>query len=125
MKALIQELRGEHEVILNRLEALEAALQTGDAAHIAGFIDFLQTYVEERHHAKEEQELFPRMKEDPFLAQIADTLLEEHDDARRLVQQMRSGDPSGLLALYAENLRGHIAKENAMIFEAAEHALTR
>lgn len=126
MKTLIQELRGEHEVILNRLDQMEQALQNGDAAQIADFIDFLQTYVEERHHAKEEHELFPRMREDPFLAQIADTLLEEHDDARRMVQQLRSGgDSAELLALYADNLRWHIAKENSMIFESAEHSLTR
>ena len=126
MKTLIQELRGEHEVILNRLDQLEQALQSGDTGHIADFLDFLQTYVEERHHAKEERDLFPRMREDPFLAQIADTLLEEHDDARRMVEQMRSGgDPAELLALYADNLRWHIAKENSMIFESAEHSLTR
>lgn len=125
MKALIQELRAEHEVILGRLDQLEHALQSGDAAQIADFIDFLQTFVEQRHHAKEEQELFPRMREDPFLAQIADTLLEEHDDARRMVEQMRGGDPAELLALYADNLRWHIAKENSMIFESAEHSLTR
>ncbi|HET9097320.1 MAG TPA: hemerythrin domain-containing protein [Candidatus Baltobacteraceae bacterium] len=125
MKALIQELRGEHEVILNRLDQLERALQSGDSAQVADFMDFVQTYIEERHHAKEEQVLFPRMREDPFLAGIADALIEEHDDARRMAERMRCGDPAELLKLYAENLRWHIAKEDAMIFESAEHSLTR
>lgn len=124
MKALIQELRGEHEVILNRLEVLEKALATDDRSHVDDFLEFFESYVEQRHHAKEEGRLFPRMREDPFLAQTVDALLEEHDEERRMVERIRNGgDPRELLSIYIDNLRWHIAKENAMIFESAEHAL--
>lgn len=125
MKQLIQELRGEHEVILNKIDELERMLAAGETPDVNEFVAFFQTYVEERHHSKEEGQLFPRMREDPFLRDMADALLEEHNDARRMVELMRTGgNAASLLSIYAQNLRWHIAKEDSMIFQSAEHALS-
>lgn len=125
MKNLINELRGEHAVILSKIDELEAAIQSGQP-DVDGFLEFFEKYVEQRHHAKEEGLLFPKMRSDPFLSEMVDALLAEHEDERRMVEHLRAGgDPSSLLSVYVQNLRWHIAKENSMIFESAEHALTQ
>lgn len=126
MKELIDELRGEHAVILSKVDALERTIASGETPDVGEYVEFFRTYVEERHHAKEEGTLFPRMRENQFLSGVVDALLDEHDEARRIVEELGSGggDPVTLLSSYAQNLRWHIAKEDTMIFEAAQHALS-
>ena len=124
MKTLIRQLRGEHAVILSKLEDFARLLERGEPPDIATFLDFFDDYVERRHHTKEEGELFPRLRENPFLKEVVDGLLDEHENERRMVEQLRhGGDPAQILATYLENLRWHIAKENTIVFKSAEAAL--
>lgn len=123
MKTLIRELRGEHAVILSKLEDFAHRLDGGEPPDLAKFLEFFDEYVERRHHAKEEGQLFARMREDPFLKTIVDGLLEEHENERRMVEHLRSGgDAAQILAIYLENLRWHIIKENTIVFKSAEAA---
>lgn len=120
MKELIYELQEEHAVILARLDEIDHAIRSGGQPDVPAYIAFFETFVEQRHHAKEEGQLFERMREDPFLNEVVGTLVDEHNEARDMLRRMRSAlDPTALLSSYSENLRAHIAKEDGMIFESA------
>lgn len=120
MKELIGELRQEHAVILATLDEIDNAITSGGKPDVPAYIAFFETYVEHRHHAKEEGRLFERMREDPFLSEVVGTLVDEHNEARDLLARMHTApDAAALLSRYSANLRAHIAKEDGMIFESA------
>jgi hemerythrin-like domain-containing protein len=64
-----QILMAEHEVILNVLDCLEAVADAAsgsselDARSAADILDFLSTFADRCHHAKEEQCLFSSSSE--------------------------------------------------------------
>lgn len=61
MSVFVEHLMKEHEEILERLEALERASREGAFEQLPGAIRSLRSLVEEEHHAKEEQLLFPAL----------------------------------------------------------------
>lgn len=124
MKTLIRELRGEHAVILSKIEDFARLLDSGEPPDVAAFLEFFDEYVEGRHHAKEEGKLFPLLRENGFLKAVVDGLLDEHENERRMVEHLRrGGNPAQILEIYLENLRWHIVKENTIVFNSAEAAL--
>ncbi|MHB8152498.1 MAG: hemerythrin domain-containing protein [Vulcanimicrobiaceae bacterium] len=129
-----EQLRGEHKVILEvaaLMELLASDQDTPDRlrASMPELLDFLRTYVDRNHHAKEELALFPAMEVDPMLHALAEVLEAEHDEARRMLVSMEEAArderaPLHNAALaYTAHMREHIAKENEMIFDAAERTL--
>ncbi len=138
-----QVLMGEHELILQALDALErkvAAIQAGsppDKAYFEKAVEFVRTFADKCHHGKEENLLFKRMVDRGFPLQggpIA-VMLHEHDMGRAFVRGIADGaaaigtDPAAAARIaenargYIELLRNHIGKENNILFPMADQAL--
>lgn len=127
-------LREEHRVILKALDVLDVArerLSAGEPVADAAWhalLDWLRASADARHHAKEEQVLFPAMLRAgvPGEGGPIDVMLEEHELGRSLVAAMREG-PATLRAAAADRyvrlLRDHIDKENLVLFPLADDVL--
>lgn len=137
-------LSREHELILRVLRVLEQILdeadQVGriDGADGAEVLDFLRTFADRFHHAKEEDLLFPRLQargwpgeQGPAAALVIDHH-EERAHLRGLAQQLGAaarGDAEGLAAFssrarsYVALLRDHLAREDRDVFPLAERLL--
>ena len=126
-------LMEEHRVIERVLAALEAAverLEKGDPVAPSFFLraaDFIKGFADGCHHHKEEDVLFPAMREAgiPSAGGPVGVMLEEHAEARQLAAAMRAGaermesgetgahDDVARSALgYVALLRMHIEKED-------------
>ncbi len=133
-------LKAEHRVIEQVLDALERLVREVriDAAPLRDALDFLRNFADGCHHAKEENELFPRLeaagvpREDGPIG----CMLDEHERGRRFIRAMAdsldaaaAGDCSARAALcsaadgYVELLRKHIWKEDNVLFAMAERVL--
>jgi hemerythrin-like domain-containing protein len=140
-----QALRDEHQVILAVLECLAALTdqvrQGGeiDSDAFLKSIDFIRGFADKWHHAKEEDLLFPALERKgvPKEGGPIGVMLYEHDVGRRHVQRMEealrgaaAGDEKARAALienasgYVELLRGHIGRENNVLFEMADRVLS-
>ncbi len=127
-------LRDEHRVILKALDILDATaarLAVGDAipeALWSALLDWLQGFADARHHAKEEQLLFPALIRAglPSPGGPVDVMLEEHEIGRDLVRAMAQGGPvhrATETRRYTALLRDHIAKEDTVLFPLADELL--
>jgi hemerythrin-like domain-containing protein len=132
----LDELRHEHDVILDAVNLMERTAvlpetQDIDTALFSRMIVFLREYADRNHHGKEETILLPAMRENQMLARLADLLVEEHGEARELLAAIEDGltEPvqhdrlRNAVLDYAQFIRDHIAKENEVIFQAVEHEL--
>lgn len=136
-------LMEEHEVILQVLESLELELTKVRAGKskptfFLDAADFIKGFADGCHHAKEEGVLFKYMEEAGIPAQhgpIA-VMLSDHEQGRVYTRQMReaaikwqSGDESAVTEVienangYIQLLRGHIFKENNILFPMADRAI--
>ncbi len=134
----------EHQVIEGLLASLEnAAGQAARGGSIRpGFFieaaDFIKGFTDGCHHRKEEGVLFPALVEAgvPARGGPVEMMLAEHQRGRELTRQLRAaaerwagGDPSARQAVvdsalgYVKLLRGHIYKENNVLFPLAERLL--
>jgi len=137
-------LRREHRLIERVLGALEVAaerLRAGEAVEPTFFLRaaaFIKEYADGCHHQKEEGVLFPAMQEAgvPVEGGPIGVMLDEHEEGRRLTAAMRAGaerlaagdaearDAIAESALgYVALLRGHIMKEDNVLFPMAEEAM--
>ena len=126
MKDPIQELMDEHRVIERVLGALEAAARKEvPLAFYERAVDFIANYADGRHHAKEEDRLFPVLERKgvPREGGPIGVLCAEHQEGRGHVARMRklliAGDRDGLRReslAYAALLRDHILKEDHVLF---------
>ncbi len=140
-----QVLRDEHEGILAMLAVVEAAalrVRAGKNAPPQLFTDavgFFRNFADRCHHAKEEDELFPRMEARgiPKEGGPIGVMLAEHEQGRAYIRGMSDaaerfarGDAAAVAALtqnaldYVALLRAHIAKENGILFEMADQVLS-
>ena len=134
-----QTLSDEHQTILRVLACVETLVE--DEAHanepVATFtsiVDFLRTYADKLHHGKEEALLFPAMESNGMPAEQGPTAVMrlEHEEGRALVRQMSEvceGDGFSVAAFgvpgmqFVTLLRGHIGKEDNILFPMAERML--
>jgi hemerythrin-like domain-containing protein len=128
----LDSLRREHEVILEVVGRMEnaAKCREGDlpVRFLLAAVDFLHVFVDKNHHGKEEQAVFPMMRVNPALAELAALLAEEHEEGRRLTTALErllqdsSGHAEFVATLhdYVQLIRDHVFKENELIFVAAE-----
>jgi hemerythrin-like domain-containing protein len=135
----------EHNAVLLALKILEKAVDrlaagAADALeHIDQLIDFFRGFVDKCHHAKEEEVLFPELQKRglPREGGPIGVMLAEHDAGRRLVRKMseglehlRGGNGDAVRTLqedsneYRDLLRGHIDKENNVLFPMADRLLS-
>lgn len=134
MIGTLDPLRLEHEIILAVVERMERAVSEpqsdGTGPFLLACVEFLRRFADENHHGKEERALFPAMRENSRLADLAEVLLEEHGEGRRLyaeIEKAIAGRSAAAITLavldYADHIRAHIRKEDEMIFVSVEHAL--
>ncbi len=138
-------LREEHQVILGVLDILQRLVEKGQAGDwdfdaLEECVAFFRLFADACHHGKEEDLLFPELvtrgmpKEEGPIA----VMLFEHKQGRALVAQMaaalpaaRKAEPEPLNRLenaartYLQLLRGHIYKEDNVLFNMADQMFDR
>jgi hemerythrin-like domain-containing protein len=141
------QLRREHELVLLVVAAMEReaeSLRAGEvhAATIAQMVGFTRNFTDGCHHGKEEQVLFPWLKDMPPTPgvpaaprDIVAVMLSEHDAGRQAIRAIAENLPAAdtdeqarttvadNLAAYARLLRMHIHKENEVLFPLADRLL--
>jgi hemerythrin-like domain-containing protein len=140
----MQVLVDEHEVIVSVLEAVEtAAGQDSSGAFPADFftkaIDFIVNYADHFHHAKEEDQLFPKLIARGIPAQGGPIgmMLYEHDEGRAYVQTMKKALPQAAqgdraaaaqvreaAVAFAALLQDHIMKENQVLYRMGDQVMS-
>ena len=138
MKNVTQVLSDEHQTILKVidvvLEKCDQMEKSGeyDAGFFEKVIQFIKSYADGFHHAKEEDILFKAMLEnmDHMHCNPIPVMLHEHDAGREYVkgmeEAMQSGNSKGLIENargYCYLLQSHIEKEDNILYPMAEQAL--
>ena len=134
-------LMDEHQIILQVIGAAErearkmAESGSADGAKVGKIIDFIRNFADRCHHAKEEGQLFKMLERKgmPVESGPIAVMLQEHDMGRGYVQAvaeiLEKGKTIGLqevsvisenLSAYADLLRGHIAKEDNVLYPMAD-----
>jgi hemerythrin-like domain-containing protein len=139
------DLRTEHRAIERMLAVLDAAaqrLEQGERVRPEVFrqaVDFVRNFADRCHHGKEEENLFPRMEARgvPRDGGPIGVMLFEHDEGRAFVGAIADAidvyerDGQAAARVIAENargyvdlLRGHIMKEDNVLFPMADRVLS-
>jgi hemerythrin-like domain-containing protein len=133
-----QDLRNEHEAILHVFQILDAmrASDTQTNAEQLQFggelVNFLKIFADKCHHGKEENYLFTALEAAgvPNANGPIGQMLHEHVLGRQHIAEMAAALAGQDLAAfkqaaldYQELLRGHIAKENEVLFVLADRIL--
>lgn len=138
------QLKDEHKgiklmlQILGKIcEQLEARIEI-NADHLEKIIDFFKVFVDQCHHGKEENLLFPAMEDAgiPREGGPIEVLLLEHEQGRKYVRIMNealgnywedASDTSSSLVVnsrsYIDLLTKHIEKEDTVLFPLADSHL--
>ncbi|HVK37457.1 MAG TPA: hemerythrin domain-containing protein [Candidatus Kapabacteria bacterium] len=131
----LQQLYDEHETIMAMIDRMRALLDASDRAdrgdELREIIAFFREYADGYHHAKEEQVLFPRLRElAPMLESIVGDLTEHHEMFRETLALAESAldagewlDLESILDRYASALCDHISAENDELFVVADEML--
>jgi len=138
-------LKHEHRIIQLVLGgARREAERIQSAARMHGenvrkILDFFANFVDRCHHVKEEKHLFTTLEKRGMSAKSGPVavMLQEHEDGRRIVAAIHkalpkaaAGNKSALAAVsenllsYVELLRGHIDKEDNVLYRLADGVLT-
>lgn len=139
-----EELKREHRAIERMLAVLETAgqrLQEGQPVRADLFrevVDFVRNFADQCHHGKEEENLFPRLAERgvPREGGPLAVLMFEHDEGRAYVRAIAGAiddyetwDEEAARTIaknargYVQLLRGHIWKEENVLFPMADGVL--
>jgi len=100
--------------------------------------EIIRKFIEDYHEKQEEDFLFPRFKKANKLADLVDTLKQQHDAGRRLtdqimaygkMQKLSSDDDrktlSGLLTTFNIMYRPHEAREDTVLFPALHQIVSQ
>jgi hemerythrin-like domain-containing protein len=138
-------LRQEHEAILKMLDVTDnvaGRLERGEAVRqdvLADLLEFFRLFADQCHHGKEEDLLFPLLEQKgmPRPGGPIGVMLHEHEEGRALIGEMRDAAEAlkagaagagarwaGAARGYVGLLRGHIQKENDVLFVMAERLLS-
>jgi hemerythrin-like domain-containing protein len=137
-----EQLKEEHEGIALMLTILEKvcakmeAKERVDQGHLERIVEFFEIFVDQCHHGKEEELLFPAII--PMEGKLIGILLGEHSQGRSYVRAMGQGlirmkkfDGSAP-AEYAANaqkyialMTQHIQKENNVLFSRLDRLLAK
>ena len=124
----------EHGNILRFLDLIPALTRLLERDPEAGLVllerglDFIRNYADRYHHAKEEDILFRFFEPGSEILQV---MLEDHTHGREHVAEMAAGiqekDPLRVafhLRAYGELLRGHIQREDTILYPWMDRTLT-
>ena len=139
-----QVMTEEHRLILRMIELVEkntALMEQGVFRNWTFFldaVDFIRTYADRYHHAKEEDVLFVELVNNgmPEKQSPIEAMHIEHEQGRAFVRALEdaaekalNGEP-GQIPVIAENakgyaalLRGHIDKEDTILYPLSERIL--
>lgn len=134
----------EHKLILRMIALVEkntALMEQGkfrDWQFFLDAVDFIRNYADRFHHAKEEDVLFVALVKNgmPEKNSPIEAMHMEHDQGRAFVRGMEeaaqkalAGEPGQIPVIaenargYAKLLRGHIDKEDNILYPLAERVL--
>ncbi len=137
-------LVAEHRLILRMLDVLERNARLTRAGTYTNYafyldaVDFIRTYADRFHHAKEEDVLFEELVASGMPRQNSPVaaMLMEHDQGRAYVRGMEEATRAALAGApgqdetiaenalgYLELLREHIAKEDGVLYPLAERLI--
>ena len=101
-------------------------------------MEFIRLFVEQCHHSKEEEILFPMLEKKGISAEGGPigVMLMEHDQARNLIEEMSAAATDGadrdsakrwMQAAwnYSDLMHDHFYKEEEMLFRMADRALSQ
>lgn len=130
MKTLVD----EHKLILRFIAlvpAISASLDLGreeDRRLVAGSVDFIRSYADRFHHAKEEDLLFERFDKTSDILRV---MYEDHRNGRArvkaAVEALERRDRDGVaanLAAYVAILQQHIRKEDEILYPWMDRKLS-
>jgi len=139
-----QVMMDEHQLILRMITLVEknsALLEAGKFRNWQFYldaVDFIRNYADRFHHAKEEDVLFVELVKNgmPAKSSPIEAMLMEHDQGRAHVKGMEEAaqkaqeGQTGQIPILAEHarsyaalLRGHIDKEDSILYPLAERVL--
>ncbi len=134
----IQTMLDEHEVICKTEAIIENLNQLWESdiekytEIVTTLISFYREYADSYHHRKEEEVLFPAIKNHPdfVLREIIDEFEQHHEDFRDYTREIEQAIMEGNyeksyqeLNNYLQDLLDHIAAENDELFVLAESLL--
>ncbi len=139
-----QVMVAEHQLILRMISLIEKKVALVEENKFNNWtffldaVDFIRNFADRFHHAKEEDVLFVELVKNgmPEKQSPIEAMLIEHDQGRQFVRELESaakktiaGDSEQIPAIimnakgYAELLRGHIDKEDTILYPLAERVL--
>ena len=139
-------LKHEHQVVLRVLEAAEkevASIRQRGTIHVTlirEMADFFRGFVDHCHHTKKEKHLFARMHQQGMSLTSGPlaVMLHDHEQGRACIQAiwealLEKGEPDAeavakiadSLSLYVSLLRGHIDREDNVLYPMADRLLSR
>jgi hemerythrin-like domain-containing protein len=138
-------LRKDHDIIKKVLSATATCtqlLKEGKEippAILLDTVDFITNFIDRCHHTKEEQGLFPALEATgmPRENSAIDTMLREHEEARKIAEQIKNAVESYIqdksqesrsaviqhCEAYVNHIDRHILKEDTRLFIIAERRL--
>lgn len=131
-------LMEEHERIKTAVAVLQELRQAPllpelKAKSLKSLIGFFRQFADEYHHRKEEELLFPAMRDQvPLLGEgILKEMLEQHDTMRAMIQEaIRCLSDNNVeralecMGVFADALLDHIAVEDDEVFQIAQSHLS-
>lgn len=135
-------LKHDHRVIEKVLAVLDRLIENPAETSIETWgkaVEFIRNFADKCHHLKEEKIFFPALEERgiPCQGGPIGVMLMEHEEGRGYVKMMAAAlalakeDPEAARRALVENstaylrlLRQHISKEDEILFEMADGALT-
>jgi len=139
-----QVMSDEHQLILRMIALVEKNTELMEQGKFRNWqffldaVDFIRNYADRFHHAKEEDVLFIELVKNgmPEKQSPIEAMQMEHEQGRAFVraleeaaQQALAGEPGQIPIIgenakgYAELLRGHIDKEDTILYPLAERVL--
>jgi hemerythrin-like domain-containing protein len=142
MTTATKNLEKDHEYILRLIDVMETMVKTKseNISDMETAVKIIQEFADGFHHAKEEQLLFPALGTKGFAANQGPVavMLHDHVEGRGFVkgivdgiESFKKGNASAIQAIYfnmnnyGELLRGHIGKENNVLFRMADNVLSQ
>lgn len=143
MPSATEVLRQEHQTIKSALgfaERIAATINRDEEAApegIAKLMEFIRLFVEQSHHSKEEEILFPLLEEKGIAADGGPLgiMLMDHDRARVLIEELgiAAGNSLGRQSAkrwmqaaweYSDLMFDHFYKEEEILFKMADRVLS-
>jgi hemerythrin-like domain-containing protein len=125
---IVAQLSADHEILKQVRGSAKLMVESGtleeNHSKLPQMVDFFLKFMEQYHHRKEEQIVFPLVDEgpQPLKAQIPQ-LLEEHRKAKQYTEEMKDALENNKLDIFAEavsalvsHMYNHMGKEDTFIF---------